>query len=154
LSGPSLLRQRPMTRTILFSLGALLWAADAGAANTARLVYLRGQGTEACPDERALEDAVAARLGYDPFSTWAVDTLFVELEKDSTGWNARVKLVTRENVVRGARTLHASACSALIPTLGLTISLAIDPMSGTRNATDPPEGPPKERPVEPVPAEP
>lgn len=122
----------------------------AAAANTARLIFLRGPGTEACPDEQALKDAVAARLGYDPFSPWALDTLFAELDRDGTAFVARIKLVTPDSVVRGARTLRAaSGCQDLVPTLALTISLAIDPMAGTRQG--PPEGlPPAEREVGPV----
>ena len=131
-------------------LTTLLVARDARAANTARLIFLRGHGTEACPDEQALKEAVAARLGYDPFSPWALDTLFVELDRDGTAFVARIKLVTPDSVVRGARTLRATAgCEDLVPTLALTISLAIDPMSGTRKGR--PDGlPPAERQVTPV----
>ena len=129
---------------------SLLLVRPAFAANTARLIFLRGHGTEACPDEQALKDAVAARLGYDPFSPWALDTLFAELDRDGTAFVARIKLVTPDSVVRGARTIRAtSGCQDLVPTLALTISLAIDPMAATRQG--PPEGlPPAERDVGPV----
>lgn len=133
----------------LFVLAILLaLPARASAAGTARLVYLRGHATETCPDEQALRDAVAARLGYEAFTPWALDTLFAEIEKDGAAFVARVKLVTPENVVRGSRTIRTTGpCSDLVPTLGLTISLAIDPMALSRKG--PPEGlPPTERPVE------
>ncbi len=95
-----------------------------------------------------MRDAVAARLGYDAFTPWALDTLFAELEQDGNAFVARVKLVTPENVVRGSRTIRTTGpCADLVPTLGLTISLAVDPMALTRKG--PPEGlPPTERPVE------
>jgi hypothetical protein len=123
--------------------------AAADTSRRARLVYLRGQGTEPCPAEAELHDAVAARLGYDPFSTWAQDTLFVELGKDPQGgFLARVKLVDVESNVRGERELHArNECKDLVPTMALTISLAIDPMAGTRNGL-PEDTPPSEKPVD------
>ncbi len=120
----------------------------AEAAGTARLVYLRGQGAESCPDDVAMRDAVAARLGYDPFTPFALDTLFTEIDKEGSGFVARVKLVGNDGAVRGARTLGTTgACSELTTTLALTISLAIDPMAFARKG--PPEGlPPSERPVD------
>ena len=138
------------------ALGVTLgWAGESGASTTtARLVYLRGAGTESCPDEGELRDAVAARLGYDPFTPSSFETLFTEVDKDATGFVARVKLVSHDNTVRGARTLKTTgACSDLMASLALTISIAIDPMAGTRKG--PPEGlPPGERPVEVGPSSP
>jgi hypothetical protein len=144
----SRLRQRVFAAGVALS-AVFAWPADAGAATTtARLVYLRGAGTESCPDERELIDAVAARLGYDPFTPFSLETLFTEVDKDGSGFVARVKLVSHDNTVRGARTLQTrGACSDLMASLALTISIAIDPMAGTRKG--PPEGlPPGERPVD------
>ncbi|MBX3191924.1 MAG: hypothetical protein KF819_33345 [Labilithrix sp.] len=126
----------------------------AEAAPTARLVYLRGPGAESCPGEGELRDAVAARLGYDPFATFALDTLFTEIDKEGAGYVARVKLVSHDNTVRGARALRGDgACSDLVASLALTISIAIDPLALTRQGR--PEGlPPEERPVEPIPDDP
>jgi hypothetical protein len=133
--------------TFVLVLAAMLTHGVARAAGTVRLVYLRGAEAETCPDEQALRDAVAARLGYDPFTPWALDTLVTEIAKDGQAYVATVKVVTPESVVRGARTIRTTGpCVDLAPTLGLTISLAIDPMALSRKA--PPEGlPPKERPV-------
>lgn len=130
----------------------MLAAQDARAdtAHKARLVYLRGIGTETCPPEAELTDAVAARLGYEPFSTWAQDTLFVELSKDAQGFTAKVKLVDSSSNIRGERELHArNACADLVPTMALTISLAIDPMASARNGALPEDTPPREKPVDP-----
>jgi hypothetical protein len=126
----------------------------ARASTTARLVYLRGAGTESCPDESELREAVAARLGYDAFTPLSFDTLFTEVDKDGTGFVARVKLVSLDNSVRGARTLQTTGpCADLMASLALTISIAIDPMAGARKG--PPEGlPPAERQVEVGPSEP
>lgn len=143
----------PRLRRCVFAAGIALatllaWSDGASASTTARLVYLRGAGTESCPDEGELRDAVAARLGYDPFTPFSFETLFTEVDKDANGFVARVKLVSHDNTVRGARTLQTTgACSDLMASLALTISIAIDPMAGTRKG--PPEGlPPGERPVE------
>ncbi len=123
--------------------------AEADTSHKARLVYLRGIGTETCPPEAELSDAVAARLGYEPFSTWAQDTLFVELTKDAQGFTAKVKLVDSGSNVRGERELHArNACADLVPTMALTISLAIDPMASARNGALPEDTPPREKPVD------
>lgn len=40
-------------------------APSAEASPSARLVYVRGAGAEACPDEATLRGAVKQRLGYD-----------------------------------------------------------------------------------------
>jgi hypothetical protein len=129
-------------------------AREASAAPTARLVYLRGPGAESCPGEGELRDAVAARLGYDPFATFSLDTLFAEIDKDGTGFVARVKLVAHDSSVRGARSIRGTGeCSDLVASLALTISIAIDPLAFTRNGR--PEGlPPEERPVQPIPDDP
>ncbi len=130
-----------------FALGSTRAKADTS--HKARLVYLRGIGTETCPPEAELSDAVAARLGYEPFSTWAQDTLFVELTKDAQGFTAKVKLVDSGSNVRGERELHArNACADLVPTMALTISLAIDPMASARNGALPEDTPPREKPVD------
>jgi hypothetical protein len=57
---------RPAIPTLcaLAVLSASRWAY---ATPSARLVYSRGHGAESCPDEHALREAVAARVGYDPF---------------------------------------------------------------------------------------
>lgn len=142
------------TRRCLFAAVAalgMLFATEgaARASTTARLVYLRGVDTESCPGEGELRDAVAARLGYDPFTPSALDTLFTEVDKSGGGFVARVKLVSHDNTVRGARVLQTSgACADLMASLALTISIAIDPMAGTRKGR--PEGlPPDEREVDP-----
>ncbi len=137
------------TCVLFASLAVSASSAEADTSHKARLVYLRGIGTESCPPESELSDAVAARLGYEPFSTWAQDTLFVELAKDAQGFTAKVKLVDSSSNVRGERELHArNACADLVPTMALTISLAIDPMASARNGALPEDTPPREKPVD------
>jgi hypothetical protein len=121
----------------------------------ARLVYLRGKGTESCPVETELRGAVQVRLGYDPFSTWAASTMFAEVGASGDGFTASVKLVDGDGSVRGDRVLRVKGrCAELIDAMALTMSIAIDPMSATRDVPTP-GLPPSERSVEPlsIPAE-
>jgi hypothetical protein len=111
----------------------------AAAAPSARLVYLRNVGAEACPNEAVLRAAVAARLGYDPFFASAAQTMFAEISKVSAGFHARIKLVDEANLVRGTRELahDGNDCAAMIDTMALSMSIAIDPDSLTRPAPAP-----------------
>jgi hypothetical protein len=122
----------------------------------ARLVYLRGKGTESCPDEVDVRNAVQQRLGYDPFNQYAASTMFAEVSADpgGNGFVASLKLVDADNAVRGDRQLKtAGACRELMDAMALTMSIAIDPMSITRNGP-PPDAPPPERPVQDTPRPP
>jgi len=47
---------------------ALARAAAAAPAPKAHLLYVRGPGAQRCPDEQAVREVVARRLGYDPFA--------------------------------------------------------------------------------------
>src|SRR5262245_33238085 len=76
-----------------------------GATPAARLVYLRGKGTETCPSEGDVRDAVQARLGYDPFSVQAPSTMFVDMTAVNGGFAASLRLVDGSNGVRGDRVL-------------------------------------------------
>lgn len=118
----------------------------------ARFVYLRNRGTETCPDESDLRAAVFKRLGYDPFSSYAAATMFAEVTADAPGFSANLKLVDGNNSVRGDRVLKTrGACAELIEAMALTISIAIDPESATREGP-PPGAPPDERAVGPLPS--
>jgi hypothetical protein len=123
-------------------------SAPAYAEPAARLVYLRGKDTETCPAETDVRVAVQTRLGYDPFSSYAASTMFVEVSREGPGFAANLKLVDGDNAVKGERTLHARGqCAELMDAMALTISIAIDPMSVTRNGP-PPDAPPREKEVE------
>jgi hypothetical protein len=83
--------------------------------------------------------------------------MFIEISRDKTQYRARVKLVDANNDVRGTREIAeaGSSCSAMIDTLALSISIAIDPDSLTRGpviVAAPAEAPPAS-PEPPVPTE-
>lgn len=113
-------------------------ASSAASAPSARLVYLRGAGTDACPDEEAMRAAVATRLGYDPFLHWAKNTVFAEIKLDKGDLVGHVKLVDDSSHVRGEREISqpGTGCSDLAHAMALTISIAIDPLSLMRVAPE------------------
>lgn len=94
-----------------------------------RLVYVRGTGAGNCPPQMQLRMAVAARLGYDPFSATAARTVIARIEEKSGELRARVELVDDESASQGARSLTGPAerCSELVRAIALSISIAIDP---------------------------
>jgi len=96
---------------------------------TSRLTYARGSGAEACPDETAVRQAVAARLGYDPFFPSAEKTIVARIVRTKDELRATVELVDEHGLMRGVRELKASAgqCGELVATMALAISIAIDP---------------------------
>jgi hypothetical protein len=98
---------------------------------SARLVYLRGPGAEACPGEASVRAAVRARLGYDPFFPWAHDALVVEVTGAQGTFRVDLKRVDDGNVERGTRTLTVKAtdCGAVLEAMALTMSLVVDPAS-------------------------
>ncbi len=122
--------------------GSVVVPRNAGAAASARLVYMRGPGAEQCPGEDALRAAVGTRLGYDPFFAWAHDTMFIEIARTGSSFVARIALVDEQNMQRGEReiSVEGTDCSPVIDAVGLTASLTIDPSSVT--GARPPAPPP------------
>lgn len=114
-----------------FALVALLSASSDSATPSARLVYVRNAGAEACPDEIAVRAAVGVRLGYDPFVAHAPATLFAEISRSSKGYRSEIKLVGADNSLHGARELEhpTERCADVIDVMALSISIALDPRS-------------------------
>ncbi|AKV00016.1 hypothetical protein AKJ09_06679 [Labilithrix luteola] len=144
-----------------FVLLVVLFAArQALASPTARLVYVRGEGGESCPDEAALKQDVAAHLGYDPFRPFADNTLYADVRKESDRYVGSIKIVDQAGVERGARTLESRSedCSELTSSMALSMSIAIDPRSAFGPAPEAPaleaEPPAEEGAPAPLPAPP
>jgi hypothetical protein len=112
---------------------AATWGLRASAGESSRLSYLRGTGSEECPDERALRLAVAVRLGYDPFVAWAKTTVHAQVARDGAKLRAHVYLAGEDGRARGSRQLVGAIgdCDKLIAAMSLAISIAIDPMSAS-----------------------
>jgi hypothetical protein len=136
-------------------------AASAGqpavATPTARLTYVRGPGTEHCPDEDSVRNAVSSRLGYDAFEPNAATTVSVVVGR--VGRALRVKIERRDDKgkVTGARELASvqNDCTELASAMTLAISIAIDPESFARPVEQEPlEPPPVAPPAAPPPCPP
>ncbi|HET7544844.1 MAG TPA: hypothetical protein VFK05_33485 [Polyangiaceae bacterium] len=95
---------------------------------TTRLVYVRSQAASDCPGQSALEDAVAARLGYEAFSPWGDQTIIATISPDHGGLLARAELIDHDGVAQGSRQVRVrrSDCKELIATLALAISITLD----------------------------
>jgi hypothetical protein len=107
---------------------ALAAAGDAGGSPSARLVYARAPDASSCPDEATLRNAVAARLGYDPFFPWARQTVLVQVWRENRRYRARLQLVDQESLTHGTRDLASDqpTCAELFDAAALAISIAMD----------------------------
>jgi hypothetical protein len=72
--------------------------------------------------------AVAARLGYDPFSPWGDQTVLATVARSGTGLVARAELIDHDGIAQGSREVRNSECSELILALALAISITLDPL--------------------------
>jgi hypothetical protein len=126
---------------------------DAIASPAARLVYARSVDASSCPDEVALRNAVAARLGYDPFFPWARQTVVVQVWREGGRYRARLQLVDDAGLAHGTRGLSSEqkTCAELFDAAALAISIAMDSLPKTEPASDP-QPPAPASPV-PVPAD-
>jgi hypothetical protein len=132
---------------------ALSWCASAAAQDArAHLVYERDDSAAACPDEAALRDAVAARLGYVPFVDEGATARTVRVTVRRSGRRTVADIEVLDGGVRsGARQIGARGRAGSCPiddALVLAVSLAIDPMTLAAASTAPP---PEEVPVCPSP---
>jgi hypothetical protein len=115
-------------RSLLWA-GATLWfASAAGASPSAKLAYARGAGAEACPTEAALRQAVATRIGYDPFFPAASKSVIAQVTRAKSGYRGHIQIVGEDGNVRGERDLASSGedCAELVHAVALAISIALD----------------------------
>jgi hypothetical protein len=113
------------------------------AQRTARLVYDRGAGAEPCPDAARIEEAVAARLGYNPFVDQSELLLRISVSATGERLSARIEVRRGESGV-GERVLDGPAddCRELAESVVLATSIAIDPTALSRAPATDPESPP------------
>jgi hypothetical protein len=112
-------------------LGLWVVARPAAADVTTRLIYVRTPHSASCPDQPALEKAVTARLGRDPFSIWGENTIIATVFASGGALRAKAELVDAQGLLRGSREVYgrSSECDELILALALAISITLDPMS-------------------------
>jgi hypothetical protein len=118
----------PRAITLLFLLAP--WAAWAG--ERARIEVSRDDGAMSCPDEKQLSDAIASRLGYEPFSPDAELRIAVRFFREGRTFRGVVEMHTAGGESKGARALASGTpdCQELAETAALTISILLDPRSG------------------------
>lgn len=102
-----------------------------------RLVVERGDGAASCPPDPELRQAVAARLGWDPFHPDATDETRLTLWRDGRQLVAQVDRRADDGTPLGSRTLTSLAddCHELADAAAFAIAVAIDPTSFTRSPT-------------------
>ncbi|MEZ4394671.1 MAG: hypothetical protein R3A48_26660 [Polyangiales bacterium] len=142
-----------------FALGVLLVAPAAASqprGPTAVLRYERGAGASTCPDAQAIRDAVAARLGYDPFRDAAPMTVRATIARHRRRLRGRVEVTHAAGAALGTREIESSHrdCAEIASALTLAVSIVIDPLSLTRPAPPPPAPPVVTPPAPPPPAPP
>jgi hypothetical protein len=97
--------QRGMPRAWCWVALAVLSAsaapAQAFAGVPTRLVYARAPSARECPDEPALASAVAARLGYDPFSPWGDQTILATISRVNGGLIGHAQLIDHDGIAQG-----------------------------------------------------
>jgi hypothetical protein len=134
---------------------ALFAVATARAQEPARLHYTRGPGAESCPDESALRQAVAARLGKDPFDD-DPRVVRIAVEKTRRGFSATIQIRDADGTLRGERALAspASTCTELGAALAAALSVAFErPHVAAPEPEPSPVAPPIAPPAAPPPAE-
>jgi hypothetical protein len=106
----------------------LLASAPGFARVPTRLVYARTPEASDCPDEAALAAAVAARLGYEPFSPWGDQTILATVTRRGGALVGRAELVDHDGIAQGSREVQNPQCNELILALALAISITLDPL--------------------------
>jgi len=100
-------------------------------APSAKLVYERGAGADACPDEASLRRDVATELGHDPFVASAEKTVFARIVRDGQKLKATIELRDAAGKATGTRALESKQldCKELASAVTLAITLALDPFA-------------------------
>lgn len=112
----------------LLGASALLTTPPSFARVPTRLVYSRTPAASDCPDEAALAAAVAARLGYEPFSPWGDQTILATVTRSGSMVVGRAELIDHDGIAQGSREVKNPECSELLLALALAISITLDPL--------------------------
>jgi hypothetical protein len=119
-------------------------------------VYSRSSDAESCPDQDAMQRAVATRFGYDPFFAWAKEIVVVQIWRGGSRYRSRVQVVDMQGIARGTRELSSDrdACAELFDATALAISIALDASAQKEADIVPPPPAPETPPVPPAPPPP
>lgn len=132
-------------------LGAALTSAGSASAEPtphvrATLAYTVAPEATSCPDRSTFVDAVAARLGYDPFVTKGERTVSVSLVRRGGAFVGRLGM-------GGTKEIDSKSCAELVDALAMAAALGLDPDAAFRPEPEKPE-PQKPEPQEPEPRKP
>ncbi len=110
---------------------------------SARFKYSRGLGASDCPDIDVVSAGVAARLGYDPFDDRAGLDVSATVNRSGSTLEARIEITSADGKSMAERKLvsRRSDCLELAAAMELAISIAIDPLGGSRPRPTPPAPP-------------
>jgi hypothetical protein len=119
---------------------------------TAKLTYSRGAGASDCPDVDVIRAGVAARLGYEPFDDRAERLVSATVSRTGHVLEARIQIAGADGKAAAERKLASrqSDCLELASAMELAISIAIDPLAGSRPRPEPPAPPPAPPPPPPA----
>lgn len=118
-----------------------------------KLDYAVSDDAEGCPDEAGLRAKVAARLGYDPFTTSATSAtpaaapergksiVVTRIRKKGGGFESRIEMRDAAGKLRGKRELEASSCADLAASTAFALAVAIDPEEAHEVISPPPVSP-------------
>jgi hypothetical protein len=113
----------------------------------AQLTYTRHEGTDACGSKLQLHDAIAERLGYDPFESGASAAIVVAIRQADGELQLNVDYADATGLHRGSRRLASSdpTCGELLQAAALSIAMLLDPYRALT-----PDGPASAEKSEPV----
>lgn len=120
---------RPLVPALALLAATALVGGSAIAESPSRArVVLVYEAPPACPPREAFVDAVASRLGYDPFVPVSPERVAVVVRSSSKeGFSGTMTM-------GGSRTIASSDCHQLVDSLAVAVALGIDPESAMRPA--------------------
>jgi hypothetical protein len=116
-----------------------------------RLSWVRGEGAGSCPDAATIESRAAQRLGRNPFSETATQSIEGSVVGEGDELKAELRVRDEMGVARGRREIRAKGadCVELADAVVLAVVLTIDPnaLLADTTAPAPPSAPPEAPPV-------
>jgi hypothetical protein len=124
---------------IIFAGSGIARAAE-GALAPIRLRYERLAGAESCPEESQLRDAIATRLGSDPFSDQGKRLLEIRIGAQGEWLEAHIGLIGENGTTSGQRDLRSRSreCQDLATVIVLTASMVLNPLTPPATEAAPP----------------
>lgn len=109
-------------------------------ANSFRLSWVRGEGAGSCPDAGTIAARAVGRLGRDPFSETAKQSIEGSVVREGEELKAELRVRDEAGVARGHREIRSKRadCVELGDAVVLAVVLTIDPNAAHADAPAPP----------------